>query len=65
MTLEVIGVCVCLTGVRDSDEGPGQKRPISAPAELSPGGAAGRDVEEVHPVGEEQPTAHRGPDTHH
>lgn len=55
----------CSPGIRDRDEGLGQERPLGASTELPAGGAAGGNVEEVHPVGEKQPTAHGRPDPHH
>lgn len=55
----------CPPGIRDRHEGSGQERPLGTSTELPAGGAAGGNVEEVHPVGEKQPTAHRRPDPHH
>ena len=64
-SIVVTSTAVYPPGIRDRDEGAGSERSLCAPSELSTGGAAGGDVEEVHPVGEEQPAAHRRPDPHH
>lgn len=54
-----------LLGIRNGDERFGPKRPLCAPAKLSTRSPAGGDVEEVHPVGEEQPATYRRPNTNH
>ncbi len=53
------------SGVWDGDEGFGPERPLGAAPELPTGGTAGGDVEEIHPMGKEQPTAYGRSDPHH
>ncbi len=53
------------SGVWDGDEGFGPERPLGAAPELPTGGTAGGDVEEIHPMGKEQPAAYGRSDPHH
>lgn len=45
-------------GVRDRDEGSRPERPLSAAPKLPTGSPASGDVEEIHPMGKEQPAAY-------